>query len=312
MHINLIARTNGVGLDSDTHLLKRALVAMGHKVTVSHSRGRNFLQKCTDLLFDRHDYDVNIFLERVFPNWLNSAPINFLIPNQERYPKRHLKRLEKIDQVLCKSRHAEEIFSAYCSASFLGFTSKDLHLNDEIPDYQRFFHLAGRSTLKGTETLLEVWEKHPEWPTLTLVQHAQNAPKSVPNNVHLISDYLAYDDLIKLVNKSGIHLCPSRSEGWGHYIVEALSCGALVLTTDAPPMNEIITKKHGKLVPFTYEEPRHLGTNFFIDPQQLESSIQHIINMSLAEKKELGRAARAWFLNNNQQFKQRLAKVFDK
>ena len=305
MLINLIARTNGVGLDADVSLVKRVLEEAGHEIVVSHARKQSFFGK---LFGKKRIYDLNIFMERVFPNWIPTAKKNLLIPNQERFPHRHLSRLKDIDLVLCKSKHAEEIFSAHSKSTYIGFTSKDLHLNDEIPDYQRYFHLAGRSTLKGTETLLEVWKKHPDWPKLTVLQHAHNAPEEVPENVQLITDYVPYDELIKLCNKSGVHLCPSLSEGWGHYIVEAMSCKAVVITTDAPPMNELVQPGRGICVPYFKDEPRHLGTNFHVCPERLESHIKQVLEVASEEKAKLGEAARQWFLNNHENFKERLLK----
>ena len=299
-HINIIARSNGVGLDSDVTLLTKAIEQAGHKVTFSHCRSRSLIKKWFS---SKPQYDTNIFLERISPVWFGAAEKNILIPNQERFPRRHISRLNKIDHVLCKSHHAQEIFSALDAPThYLGFTSKDIHLNDEISDYGIFFHLAGRSTLKGTGTILDLWKKHPEWPILTIVQHQDNAPETVPSNVRLIAEHLPYAELIKLANKHGIHLCPSLSEGWGHYIVEAMSCKAIVVTTDAPPMNELITPERGVLVPFHKQEPRHLGTNFYIDQDLLEQQISSLIEERDETKLAKAHAARAWFEKNNQQF----------
>ncbi len=308
--INIIARSNGVGLDSDVTLLTQAIEKAGHKVTFSHCRSRSLLKKW----FSRKpQYDANIFLERIFPVWFGAAEKNILIPNQERFPQRHVKRLEKIDHVLCKSQHALDIFSELSvDTKYIGFTSKDIHLNDEIPDYGIFFHLAGRSTLKGTETILKLWKKHPEWPTLTIVQHRDNAPESVPNNVCLIAEHLPYAELIKLANKNGIHLCTSLSEGWGHYIVEAMSSAAIVVTTDAPPMNELISSERGVLVPFDKQEPRHLGTNFYVDSDLLEEQITAIINSDLELLQTKAIQARAWFEQNQVSFNARVGTVFSK
>jgi glycosyltransferase involved in cell wall biosynthesis len=244
--------------------------------------------------------DLAIHLERVAPWWWNGkAKQHVLIPNQERYPIRLIKKLKHIDHVWCKSRHASEIFSQHhASVSYLGFTSEDRNLETESPDYHSFIHLAGRSTLKNTELILNLWQKHPEWPRLTLIQHPDNAPKIVPDHVHLISKYLPDSDLKKLQNSHGIHLCPSLSEGWGHYIVEAMSCRAVTITTDGPPMNEIVTPSRGILVPSTHSEPRHLGSNFHADPSALEKIIQTIITQPNLQKNELGNRARAWFEAN--------------
>lgn len=305
--INIIARTNGVGLDRDVDLIHSSLDTAGFDVTVSHCRSISPL-RC--IFPGKSQFDANIFLERVFPRWFGTAKSNFIIPNQERFPHRHIQHLKKIDHVLCKSRHAEKIFSQLGhSTHFIGFTSTDLRDDSLEPDYQSFFHLAGRSTLKGTETILKLWDNHPEWPTLTIVQCKENAPEQVPDNVRLITDYIPHEEIKTQLNTHGIHLCTSLSEGWGHYIVEAMSCGAVVVTTDAPPMNELITPARGVAVPYHQSEPRHLGTNFFIDPEKLETNIQDLLLMSGEKKKALGSHARTWFEQNDQDFRNNFPQV---
>ncbi len=309
--VNIIARSNGVGLDSDVMLLTTALEAAGHEVSFSHCRAKSRLAGWLGL--GANKYDVNLFLERIFPAWLKSAKVNLLVPNQERFPERHLSRLKKIDLALCKSRHAQQIFEANeCDTKFISFTSKDLNRETIAPDYEKFFHLAGKSTLKGTEVLLDLWRKHPEWPVLTLVQHQSNAPEadSVPANVVLRAEYLEQDELVSLINSHGVHLCPSRSEGWGHYIVEAMSCKAVVVTTDGPPMNELVTEERGCLVEFQREEQRHLGMNYFVDVDMLEGVIERLIALNVEEKKKMGEKARLWYEENHRRFNERIAAVF--
>ena len=308
--INIIARTNGVGLDRDVDLIHNTLKASGFNVTVSHCRGISPLRR---FFPETPQFDANIFLERVFPRWFGSATKNLLIPNQERFPKRHLPHLKQIDHILCKSRHAEAIFSNLGhSTEFISFTSTDL-LDETIqPDYQSFFHLAGRSTLKGTETILNLWKKHPEWPKLTIVQCKENAPEHVPENVCLITDYIPHEEIKQYLNRHGIHLCTSLSEGWGHYIVEAMSCKAAVITTDAPPMNELITPDRGIPVAYNHSEPRHLGTNFYIDPDKLESHIQQLLVLPPEKKQIYGDHARTWFEKNDREFRQNLPKIIRK
>jgi len=302
--INIIARTNGVGLDRDVDLLHDTLASAGWDVTVSHCRAISPLRA----IFPEHPrFDANLFLERVFPRWLGSAKSNLLIPNQERFPKRHLKHLDKIDHILCKSRHAEDIFKKLkFPTQYISFTSTDLFDPTIHPDYQSFFHLAGRSTLKGTETILALWKNHPEWPDLTIIQCKENAPEQVPDNVRLITDYIPHEEIKQHLNRHGIHLCTSLSEGWGHYIVEAMSCHAVVVTTDGPPMNELISPARGVLVPHQHSEPRHLGTNYHISPEKLEASIQQLLLMPPEKKRTYGDNARVWFEKNDSRFKENL------
>ena len=298
----ILSRSNGVGLDRDSAIVARTLVGLGMEML--SPRLRNF----ADMISGKYRADAAFHLERVAPFWKRKAGMHFLIPNQERFPERLLPRLRMIDRVLCKSRHAEEIFSRHHGdVRFIGFTSEDRGTLGSEADYGRFFHLAGRSTLKNTELLLKLWSKHPEWPRLTLVQHPDNAPESVPVNVELVARYLDDDGLRKLQNTCGIHLCPSLSEGWGHYIVEAMSCAAVTVTTAAPPMDELVTPERGITVPVSKSEPRHLGTNFHADPLEMEAAIERLISMSHEEKRKLGQAGREWFVENDRLFSVRLS-----
>lgn len=301
MKINIIARTNGVGLDRDVDLIHQALAhAGGFDITVSHYRSISPFRR---LFPSRKQYDVNIFLERVYPRWFGSAKTNLLIPNQEHFPRRLLGSLSNIDHILCKSRHAEEVFKEHGgNTRFVGFTSTDLLDESVQPDYQSFFHLAGRSTQKGTDTILALWKKNPTWPLLTIVQCEKNAPAEVPGNVRLITDYIPHEEIKHHLNSHGIHLCTSSSEGWGHYIVEAMSCRALVVTTDGPPMNEIISPERGVLVPWHRHEPRHLGTDWHVDPVKLETLINELLLMPDAKKRQFGQKARDWFEVNDARF----------
>jgi glycosyltransferase involved in cell wall biosynthesis len=293
----IIGRKNGVGLDQDAALVGAALQADGW--TVRHHAPTDWRA----LLTPRAKADAVIHLERFFPLWKWRGARHYLIPNQERFPERHVGRLKSVDHVLCKSRHAEEIFAQlHSSVRFIGFTSPDRLLPGAGPDYSRFFHLAGRSTLKGTEGLLQLWLKHPEWPVLTLVQHPDNAPAIVPPNVRLISRHVSNDELQLLQNSCGVHLCPSLSEGWGHYIVEAMSCRAVTVTTDGPPMNELVGPGRGVLVAADRSEPRRLGRNFYVDTEALEKAVAGLIGASPAEKAAIGAAARHWFDHNNARF----------
>lgn len=305
--IRIVARTNGVGIDRDVRILTEALPDPCRPAAFSHYRGVSPL-RC---LYGRRDEEETIiFLERVTARWLRHAGRYLLIPNQERFPARLTPLLRRVDHVLCKSVHAQEVFSArHPSVHFLGFTSIDRRLPEVVPDYSRFFHLAGGSSLKGTATLLDVWSRHPEWPVLTVVQHSSEAPPRVAGNVHLIRDYLPDAELRHLQNSCGVHLCPSRSEGWGHYIAEAMSCGAVTVTTDGPPMNEIVQPERGVLVPYDRSERRKLGVNYYVEPSALERAVSELIERTPSEKESLGDAAREWFERNDLAFRRNLRRL---
>jgi ABC-type nitrate/sulfonate/bicarbonate transport system ATPase subunit len=113
-------------------------------------------------------------------------------------------------------------------------------------------------------------------------------------------------ELKKLQNACGIHLCPSRSEGWGHNIVEGLSCGAVVVTTDAPPMNEHVGPEFGLLVATARTEARHMGTNYFVAIDALEAAVERAIRMPHQQLAAMGSLARQRFLEIDREFRARV------
>lgn len=304
----IVGRNNQYGLTRDAEILRQGLESIGVQAAVSDKRKRTW----TDRLQRRKVADLVVHLERIHPAWLGAASRHVLIPNQERFPKRHLGRLRCVDRVLAKTQHARAIFAGLgVDSTCLGFTSPDRYDPSVPRDWNRFFHLAGGSTLKGTEDLLALWGAHPEWPELVLVQKRANAPQSAPPNLTLLCGYLDDDELKRMQNACGVHLCPSRSEGWGHNIVEAMSCGAVVVTTDAPPMNEHVTADCGVLVSTSRSEPRHLGHNFFVDHHALEAAIARLVAESPDAARSLGIKARERFEELDRGFDTQLRVVFD-
>jgi glycosyltransferase involved in cell wall biosynthesis len=295
----IVGRSNKYGLTHDIAIIADAIAATGSTVARAGPRERGPL----DFLLRKQRARRILHVERAFPLWFSAGDENWLLPNQERFPRRHLGRLRRIDRVLAKTHHAESVFSPLSRrVDYLGFTSDDRFDPAEARDWSRFFHMAGGSTLKGTEAVLALWAAHPEWPELVLVQKAANAPEAVPPNVRLISDFLADAELKRLQNNCGIHLCPSRAEGWGHNILEAMSVEALILTTDAAPMNEHVTISTGILVPAARSEPRHLGVCHYVDRGALEAAIERALAMPLPQKEQLGIAARRRFLSITEEF----------
>jgi glycosyltransferase involved in cell wall biosynthesis len=303
----LVARSNNYGLTRDAEILAKAIHSAGGSSAFAETRQRTLMDR---LLRRRRSKHV-LHIERAFPRWFSAARENWLVPNQERFPRRHIGRLQRIDRVLAKTRHAEGIFADLgVPVTYLGFTSEDRFDGSVRKNWKRFFHLAGGSTLKGTEDVLALWEAHPEWPELVLVQKKANAPARVSANVTLISGFIDDDQLRRLQNECGIHLCPSRAEGWGHHILEAMSTAAVVVVTDAPPMNEHVDEECGILVAAGRSEPRHLGTNYFVDRKALESAIDGLISMPDAGKASIGETARRRYQSIDRSFLERAREIF--
>ena len=131
----------------------------------------------------------------------------------------------------------------------------------------------GRSELKGTSTLLNVWLRHPEWPKLTVIGRHTYLRGYARPNIEVITEFLDGQRLRAEMNTTAVHLCPSETEGFGHYINEGLSTGALVITADAPPMNELVSSDTGLLVPHRAVQRQHFSERFLVDPDALEAAV---------------------------------------
>jgi streptogramin lyase len=110
-----------------------------------------------------------------------------------------------------------------------------------------------------------------------------------------------------LQNESVFHLCLSLTEGWGHYIGEALGVGAVTMTVDARPMNELVGADRGMLIAYGGTGTQRLATTYHFDEAALEAAVERTIAMSDAECAQLGARGRAWFLDNKRGFAGRLA-----
>jgi glycosyltransferase involved in cell wall biosynthesis len=310
MRVNILFHDNGVGLSADAQIIKEILCARGHTVD---------LNEWNEFSRPGKKYDYNIFLELFDERWLRYAKRNVLIPNQEWFPSEWIPYLRSFDAVLCKTMHAHSIFAQYQKNSFyIGFTSRDRQNENIKKDFSRWFHLAGRSSQKGTQTIIETWLNNPDFPPLYIIQHPEvyeeedECPYIKAHNITYRCEYVKDKALVRLLNSNGIHICISEAEGFGHYINEGMSCEALVITTDAPPMNELVTEERGGLVEYSTalwnERPRimGIGERFYVPQESLAIKVKGVMSMSLNDIKERGARARAFFLENDAFFKRAL------
>ena len=320
IRVNLIARDNGFGLSRNLKLLHDTLAGAGFDVTISGIR-RGALRKAlhpaklrATTLVRRltgraaQCWDVNLMLERIRSKYLATAHRNVLMPHPEWFDERDRGWLPRLDRAFVLTHHAASIFEAIgLRTEYTGFTSED-RLDAAVPRERAFFHLAGRSSNKGTDTLLATWRRHPEWPRLTILQSPRvaRAVVNAPNITHRV-DYITDAELKRIQNAHRFHLCPSETEGFGHYLVEAMGVGAVVATLDAPPMNEMVTPERGALIAPCRTGTQSLATTYFYDQAALESVVERLLATSDAELERMGAAARAWFEDNDRAFRLRIA-----
>jgi hypothetical protein len=323
LRVNIIGKSNGVGLARDLDLLARALQCVGHEVSVTIIDARQAklrrslaaqLKTRLDLALQRwrvrdsatKPADLNLMIEHVWLQYLAEASLNIAVPNPEWFDRHDRHFLRNVDIVWAKTGYTQDVFSGLGSATaYIGFDSEDRY-DGSVVRTRSYFHLAGKSTMKGTDRLLAVWRRHPEWPKLIVIQHKHTARAAPCANIDLKVGYLTDEQLKRLQNESVFHLCTSLTEGWGHYIVEALGVGAVTITVDAAPMNELVTDDRGLLVPYRAIGQQRLATTYQFDETAFEATIERTLAMSDAEYRRIGANARRWFVSNKEGFANRV------
>ncbi len=254
----------------------------------------------------RPSADVNLLIEHIWLQHLELARCNVAVPNPEWFDRHDMRFLADVDHVWSKTHYTHQIFSQLGARStYLGFDSEDRY-DATVKRRRTYFHLAGKSTMKGTDRLLRIWGAHPQWPPLIVVTHQAEEDLPRAANIVLRTGYLSDAELRTLQNQSMFHVCSSLTEGWGHYIVEALSVGAVALTTDAAPMNELVTPERGVLISANAVGRQRLATTHEIDEAALAAAVQRTLHMSEQECANIGASARRWFLENKHDFARRV------
>lgn len=289
MLVNLISRDNGVGLSQDMELLEGILRPAGHDVVRVPWRQRT-MRRC----------QVAIFLELFNPALLPYARHSVGIFNLEWFDSRWRPWLPRLRQLWAKSAECNTTLRQWGlrNVHHTGFASRDL-LDATVERQVRCVHLAGHSPLKNTEAVIEAWRRDPGLPPLTII--AANH-YDVPPGVRVLGR-LDHADLVRELNGAAIHLCPSRSEGWGHYITEALSMGALVIATDASPMNEQVRPEHGLLLPVAATGRRHYAAEHHVDPGAIINAVRHAVALPDTHRETMGKLGREYVLARNELFR---------
>ncbi|TYZ69280.1 hypothetical protein PybrP1_007075 [[Pythium] brassicae (nom. inval.)] len=220
----------------------------------------------TPMLFFNHFWDGLHEL----PTWPKQKPI-YLMPNIEMYELNE-KHLWRADVVLCKTlvcmdrltrwykqegnpRNTQVLYTRHTTSDVAHFARHTLGAAAIKPkDFTKpkFIHTAGASAQKGTRQVVECWLSRPDFPPLDLVikndsyqwmfgpPHNLDARVRSATNIRLLNTQVKPIEFGRMIAEAAFFLCTSVMEGYGHYINQARASGGVIVTTDAPPMNELI------------------------------------------------------------------------
>ena len=82
-----------------------------------------------------------------------------------------------------------------------------------------------------------------------------------------------------------------------------------MLTTDAPPMNELVTPDRGILVPYSRTGTQRLATTYFVDADAVGAGVERMLALDAPQRRILQERARDWYERNDREFRQRIVEA---
>ena len=305
--VNLISNiANGAGLEKDCQLLSALLESQGHKTRlIAYDRPHSGIS---------YPADINIFLEVMVPYLMNMAPVNWLMPNSEWWDFTGECGLPRVNLVLCKTHDCEEIWGRKLGRTYYtGFEAADLSNNTHVLNKDvAFLHLAGNSGTKNTEAVINCWRMFRLPYPVTIVSRdpaIRTLCCGIPNVKY--EQRIADSHVMHAVNSHRFHLMPSEYEGYGQGMHEALGCGGIVLTTEAPPMTEFPGVPKELMIPSTGTFIRRVATCHHVSPEGVRDAVERAIALPSDRLCQLAQEARTGFEHEREAFRERIARLMN-
>lgn len=195
------------------------------------------------------------------------------------------------DFLLCNTRRHHGVFADHPAAFYIPWGT-DIHTfrpnGSRSPTKNvTFFHSSGMSPFrKGTDLCIDAFAKVQG--QAQLVVHSQGPLRESREWFERI----AQDSRITLIEKEvgapglyhfgDVYVYPSRLEGIGLTIAEALACGLPVIATDSPPMSEfVVDGVCGKLVEVDFTRKRadnYYWPESFCSRKRLTEAMQFFVD----------------------------------
>lgn len=337
--IAVILKERKGGIYVDAKIIKQILEETGSECTILTWRElnlRNITQK--------------IVIEHLTPDIVKFSPKAKMIyiPNLEFLTDWDIKLASKVDIILAKNEQTNVFLKKkFTNVIYSKFTSTCAESKAQ-KDFNMVAHFAGSSFLKGTDILVKYWLKNDGFlkinPKLILVITFNPLHKKYKDfwkklnpvkrttlrgrplkcekvhNIYMVKrlnniDYAYYRE------KAGFYICPSLMEGFGHYINEGRCNSSVTITTNAPPMNELIRDprrlikvsrsmssfRHMAWVKYLYKGPARAN---IIDFRDFTDKMEHILSLSTKELKKTALEDYREFVRDRHHFTKIIKKIF--
>ena len=230
-------------------------VTWGKKLRGNNINRNNFFKwilenKLDTILFnEQNNYYILYLTKKKFPEIKLAAYVDY-------YTEDSLILFNVYDFVICNTKRHMQALDQHPQAFYLKWgTDINLFKPTEIPkDQITFFHSVGMSDRKGTDILINAFITGNLYEKSKLIIHTQIPIEQVCKYKKTELQKYSVEIIEKTVTAPGlyhlgdIYVYPTKLDGLGLTMYEALACGLPVITTNYPPMNEIIDNTIGRLV----------------------------------------------------------------
>jgi 1,2-diacylglycerol 3-alpha-glucosyltransferase len=213
------------------------------------------------------------------------------------------------DFLICNTRRHHSVFEWHPQALYIPWGT-DVSIYRPASDHPvnpgavTFFHSSGMNPVrKGTDFVLQAFDKL-DWPAL-LVIHTQCGLAGI-EHLAALTEKLEKDGRLRMHDRTvtapglyhlgDVYVYPSRLDGIGLTVAEALACGLPAIVPDEPPMNEFLDSTSGATVPVCRREIRSDGYYWpmcFVTVDDLAQVMQSYVDR-LGGLARLKRGARAY------------------
>ena len=261
-------KANPFGIKRDAELIESMLVQYNRSVAITFAKVKH-----ADLLEPPMPCDLCIHLEIPCAVWMPFAHKNILMVNSEWWVPAWNSLLPKFDQVLTKIKTTDlsgSTFVPWCAPESL---AKQQPAATELSAGCLWLLGGSKNKRDFAQVLLPLWKE--SYPSLTVYTTSNlDISGALPPNVSVKVSDLDSEERWRLQRYYPVHVCASRSEGFGLAAAEAEAAGAFLILNNIDSYTSNFTGEHVAMLETPLAPHLKYTSARFADLSGCETSLQ--------------------------------------
>jgi len=315
MRVNIIGTFgSNTGVAQDVSILHGLIVhVLGKETEVRHVK--HFHPECPPA-------DVNFFIEVVNPSLLIYAGRNIWIPNPEWTYKTWMPYIKMMDEIWVKTQSAVPLFEAAGgTVKYTGWTSIDKGFALEKKDYMKALIPTGKNLWRNPKPVIQAYMRiyasdralYESLPAVTMVYRIPlpTLPEHLKDKftVYAGPDPLSEEQYNAIIAESGLTICISGAEGYGHSVNEAMSSGSTLLINPISPFLELTDKAYWASTSQSIDHPQCLGKLEDTDVGSIVDALKVYVDTTLEDKRHQSIDMRQQYEDRHEKFVRKMEEL---